>query len=305
MGGVLVCLLVVALATLAAAADAATDDLDLVSRAAGGTGAKANATSVNPAISADGRFVAFSSNATDVDPADGDVIQDVFVRDLQASATTLISRTSGADGVKGNDTSLDATLSADGRFVAFDVIGLEPRPRRHGRQLGRVRARPAGGTTTLVSRASGASGAKGNGPSFNSVDLGRRALCRLRIHSLQPRPRRRDTTQDVFVRDLRPTRPGSSAAPAAPMAPSGDDASLQPSISADGRFVAFASSASNLDPADGDTSGNVFVRDLAATTTTLVSRASGADGAADNLTPQPRRSPPTGASSPFTRSPRT
>src|SRR4029077_7396814 len=59
-GGVRAFFLALALAraTLAAGAGAAKDDLDLVSRAGGGIGAKSNNTSVNPAISDDGRFVA-------------------------------------------------------------------------------------------------------------------------------------------------------------------------------------------------------------------------------------------------------
>src|SRR5262245_37402774 len=117
---VLACCLVLGLAALTAAASAAKDDLDLVSRAGGAAGAKANAGSDSPAISADGRFVAFHSQAANLDSADNDMTGDVFVRDLQTNSTTLASRATGATGTKGNANSFDATISGDGRFVAFE-----------------------------------------------------------------------------------------------------------------------------------------------------------------------------------------
>jgi Ca2+-binding RTX toxin-like protein len=91
----------------------------LASRAAGPAGAKGNQSSAEPAISADGRFVAFRSWASNLHPDDGDTIQDVFVRDLQANTTTLASRAAGPAGAKGNDRSVDPAISADGRFLAF------------------------------------------------------------------------------------------------------------------------------------------------------------------------------------------
>ena len=57
-------------------------------------------------ISPGGRFVAFDSNASNLHPDDTDATGDVFVRDLQAGTTTLISRASGADGAKGDGDSL-------------------------------------------------------------------------------------------------------------------------------------------------------------------------------------------------------
>ena len=54
----------------------------LVSRASGASGPKGNGFSSGPSVSADGRFVAFNSTATNLDPADGDTIFDVFARDV-------------------------------------------------------------------------------------------------------------------------------------------------------------------------------------------------------------------------------
>src|SRR5262249_31066259 len=116
---VLACCLVLALAALSGAASAAKDDLDLISRASGASGAAANAFALDATISGDGRVVAFDSFASNLDPADGDMIDDVFLRDAQTNTTTLVSRASGANGAKANALSLDPAVSADGRFVAF------------------------------------------------------------------------------------------------------------------------------------------------------------------------------------------
>jgi hypothetical protein len=198
-------LCLVTLALLAGGAQAASGNLDLVSRASGASGAKGNGLSKVIGISGDGRFVAFSSLATNLSPDDGDATYDSYVRDLQTGTTTLVCRASGADGAKGNGASADGAVSADGRFVAFEsgATNLDP---DDGDAIFDAYVRDLQtNTTTLVSRASGASGPKGNADSI------------------------------VFAN----------------------------AISSDGRFVAFASRATNLSPDDGDAITDVFRRDLA------------------------------------------
>src|SRR5262249_8195466 len=72
--------------------------IPLVSRAGGAAGVKGNGTSSHASVSADGRFVSFDSNSTNLDPADAVGIPGVFVRDLQTGTTTLASRAAGAGG---------------------------------------------------------------------------------------------------------------------------------------------------------------------------------------------------------------
>src|SRR5262249_58444750 len=84
-------------------------------------GPKGNTASSGAWIAADGRFVAFDSLATTLDPADGDLAPDVFVRDLQTNTTSLVSRAGGA-GAKGDGASSQPSISADGRFVAFESV---------------------------------------------------------------------------------------------------------------------------------------------------------------------------------------
>ena len=81
------------------------------------TGAQADGFAGGGAISADGRFVAFSSDATNLVAGDTNALGDSFVRDRQAGATRRVSvRTNGAEG---NGRSLFEGLSSDGRLVVF------------------------------------------------------------------------------------------------------------------------------------------------------------------------------------------
>ena len=73
---------------------------------------------MSPAISADGRFVAFNSEASDLVANDTNGTSDVFVRDLQLGTTTLVSVNRFGTG-SGNSSSGASVISADGRFVAF------------------------------------------------------------------------------------------------------------------------------------------------------------------------------------------
>ena len=81
-------------------------------------GNQANAaTLAEPAISGDGRFVAFVSNATNLVAGDSNNVGDIFVHDRQTGATTRVSINSS--GGQANGASSDPAISADGRYVAF------------------------------------------------------------------------------------------------------------------------------------------------------------------------------------------
>ena len=154
--------------------DLRTNKTMLVSRATGTRGAKAHSGSADsfgsscPSISADGRRVAFESDATNLASHDRNNATDVFVRDLRAHTTTLVSRSSGARGVTGNGDSDSALISSDGRSVAFDsrasnlASGIPPLTSTEGTHLwdGVVYVRNLSALTTqLVSRATGPHGA--------------------------------------------------------------------------------------------------------------------------------------------------
>jgi Tol biopolymer transport system component len=95
--------------------DLARGTTRLVSAAPNGRGG--NQISHGSAISADGRFVAFVSMASNLGPADDNRLSDVYVRDLQTGTIALVSRT--RRGKAGNGASSRPAISADGQFVAF------------------------------------------------------------------------------------------------------------------------------------------------------------------------------------------
>jgi Ca2+-binding RTX toxin-like protein len=264
--------------------DLATDKTVLVSRASGASGAKSNLNSNGvPSISGDGRLVAFNSYSTNLHPDDTDSNSDVFVRDLESDETVLVSRATGANGPKANDAALNATISADGRFVAFYSSASNLTPEDIDSSTDVFVRELRTDTTVLVSRASGGAGSKGNGGSaFPSLSAdGRYVAFGSTATNLDPDDH--DSDFDVFVRDLESNSTELVSRASGATGAKGNDPSFgTPSISADGRLVAFDSTASNLHPYDSVSDRDVFVRDLRAHTTVMVSRASGASGAPGN-----------------------
>jgi Tol biopolymer transport system component len=218
-------------------------------------GAQVDDASFDSAISADGRFIAFWSFATNLVAGDRNGLTDVFVHDRQMGVTRRVSV--GRGGAEGDGDSSGASISADGRFVAFCSTASNLVP---GDLIGRgdifVRDRRSG-VTHLVTI--GASGAPSNdlscAPSISAN--GRFVAFQSFASNLVPG----DTNglMDVFVRDrdLRLTRRVSVRS----LGGQASDQSGRPDISADGRFVAFDSAASDLVPNDTNDDGDVFVRD--------------------------------------------
>src|SRR5690554_197008 len=83
----------------------------------GSDGTEGDWESASPSLSADGRYVAFSSHATNFVPDDSNRRSDVFVHDRDTGTTTRVSVAS--DGTEGDDDSRTPAISADGRYVAF------------------------------------------------------------------------------------------------------------------------------------------------------------------------------------------
>src|SRR5262249_997115 len=98
--------------------DATVIDLTLVS--SDGAGAQANNVSFQPAISADGRFIAFSSDADNLVAGDTNGATDVFVKDLHTGNITRVS--TDAAGNEADSPSAMAAISADGRYVVFGSV---------------------------------------------------------------------------------------------------------------------------------------------------------------------------------------
>ena len=189
-----------------------------MSRATGADGTPADANSLSPSLSADGRYVAFSSLATTLSAEDDDFFRDVFVRDLATGATTLVSRGAGAFGGPGNGDSFEPSLSGDGRFVAFSSRADNLSPEGDDAPEDVYVRDLAVNAAVLVSRASGGRGAGGDADSFAasiSAD-GTRVAFTSEARNLSAEDG--DGVTDVFVRDL-PT--GSPPSPAARPGPRG------------------------------------------------------------------------------------
>jgi Tol biopolymer transport system component len=168
-----------------------------------------------PAISADGRYVAFVSYAANLAPGATGLGRQIFMHDRQTHQTELVSVSTA--GVEGNNDSAAPAISSDGRYVVFTSY-----------------------STNLVSG------------DANAV-------------------------RDVFIRD-RQTQTTSRISVSSGGV-EGNSESFDPAISADGRYVAFASYADNLTAGvTGNAKTNVYVRDTLTSTNTLVSMTLGGTG---------------------------
>jgi Tol biopolymer transport system component len=263
-------------------AHAAAGGTVLVSRGNGEFGPVADTPAQEPSISADGRYVAFHSAAGDLVPDDDKSVGDVFVRDVALGETILVSRASGANGAGSDGPSSSPSISADGRYVAFNSDGNNLSTEDLDTSNPNIFVRDLQtDATILVSRASGVAGLPADGPSFAasiSADGSRVAF-----HSFATNltgGADLPGVVDVFVRDLRSNI--TMLVSTSDMDVPGNFTSAHPTISADGKLVTFHSSATTLVADENETVQNVFVRNLAANTTTLVSRASTPTGAAAN-----------------------
>jgi Tol biopolymer transport system component len=230
----------------------------------------ANGTCDSPVISTNGQFVAFTSTGNNLvtNPLAGSC--DVYIRDLQSGTTLLLDTDINGLGI-GVDVTTVPALSGDGSVVAFDCANLLPGNRHlvHDVQTRNITS----GVTSLVSAANpalpsqtpdGVSGFTGFSVSSNSQFVV--------FYSDADNLVAGDTNgyRDVFFRDLvagtnclLSVNTNSNA--------SGDGISTDPAISGDGRYVAFTSSADDLVAGDTNKALDVFIRDLKAGTTTLVS----------------------------------
>lgn len=251
-----------------------THSNQIVSVATNGTAA--NSHSADPAISPDGRYVAFVSLATNLAPdGDGQHV-DVFLRDRTQGSTELVSVAPG--GAAGNGDSYSAAVSADGRYVAFqsDADDLVP---GDDNQVTDIFVRDLGTDTTRLASVTSA-GAQGDGYSEEpSISADGRRVAFASASRLVPGPR----NFNVFVHNMVTGRTRQASLGAAHEQPEIFGFSGSPVISADGGTVAFYSMASNLVPGDDNQARDVFVRDLSAGTTTRVSvGTSGQQGDSDS-----------------------
>ncbi|WP_447962493.1 FG-GAP-like repeat-containing protein [Nitrospira sp. Ecomares 2.1] len=240
------------------------------------------------AISANGRYVAFISAATNLTPEADQPLGHVFVHDRQTGETTLVTVDSGGTPIGGVPNSLLSPLamSANGRYVAFiSLLSYVPEDTNMTMDV-YVHDRESGQTTRVSGNANGID-------EIGFILVGSPSLSEdgryVAFLSSSSKLVQGDTNAsfDIFVHDrnLGQTIRGSLNS----QGEEGDGHTGEGSISlsADGRFVAFSSNATNL--VEGDTNGveDVFVRDLDAGTTTRVSVTSaGVEGGGGSRNPR-------------------
>jgi Tol biopolymer transport system component len=238
-------------------------------------GEQGDGDSYGPAISADGRYVAFTSAASNLTAGDANSNLDIFVRDRLSRVTVLASV--GPHGTMADGPSVAPSISGDGRLVAFesDAATLVP-----GDTNGTGDVFVNDVVTGMTRRLSvGGNGQQTESPSFGAAISADGRAVAFESFSSRLVPGDTNGALDVFVADVATgnldrvslSTDGGQA----------DNRSYSPSISADGRIVAFSSFADNLVPDDTNGLLDVFIRRRDQKTTTRLSVApdgSGADG---------------------------
>jgi Bacterial Ig domain/Cadherin-like domain/WD40-like Beta Propeller Repeat len=217
-----------------------------------------------PSLSADGRYIAFTTSGALVSD-DTSGVDDVYVYDRGTRTVARMSVTSS--GTQANGASRNARISSNGRYVVFEststtlVAGDTNSTTdvfRHDRQTGE---------TVRVSLAS--DGSQANGPSTSPRISDDGNVIAFSSNAFNLATNDANGVADIFVRDM-----STGITTRISVSTSGGECDLpstQPSLSGDGRFVAFASAGTNLIPVDTNNASDVFVRDRVAGTTDRVS----------------------------------
>ena len=244
-------------------------------------GQQGNGPSLNPSISGDGQLVAFQSRASNLTTNDQNGLSDIFVRDRGNSTTERI-----CDSVEPNGFSYAPSISANGRFVAFTSAATNLVPGRPDLN-GQLDIFVCDRTTGAIDLASvSTEGVQGNGDSILPAISEDSRFVAFKSLASNLVPDDRNGVVDVFVRDR--VAHTTERISVSFFGGNANDASFPPSISYDGRFVAFGSAASNIVRADVNQLPSVFVRDRMFNLTLLVdvnAHGDQANGAASDVPP--------------------
>ncbi|MHB0866812.1 MAG: TolB family protein [Thermoleophilia bacterium] len=227
---------------------------------------QSDAGSAMPAISGDGRFVAFRSDGTNLVIASANGATAIYVKDVETGRTVRVSTDS--NGIQGNKDSGKPDISADGRLVVFDSSSSNLVAGDANNQCALASGTNVNcvdvflkdtetGITTRVSTsaANGQADRESTEPVIS--DDGRFVAFRSAATNLVPGDS--NGAVDIFVKD---TQAGSIQLVSTDVAGAQADAdSSRVAITADGRFVAFSSAAANLVPDDTNGKMDVFIKD--------------------------------------------
>ena len=297
------------LATVAAvllippSAQAAQFDTVFLARTTAGVASDSNST--EPTTSADGRFVAFVSEADNLSTENNDTHAAVYLRDRVLGITTYVSR--GPADRRARPTTTRASVGLR-RWALRRVRVRRQQPERRGQRPDLEHLRPRRpDRDDAADLARGRAGWRRRGRDVaEPVYLRRRHARGVRVDRRQReqrgrRPARRTSTCATFpeAENILVSRADGASGAA------GTDASLEPSLSADGDHVAFTSIADNLSTEDSDSQTSVLVRDIRAGDTEFISRANGATATPPRRAGGSRPSTATGAAWRSSRRPTT
>jgi putative cell wall-binding protein/Tol biopolymer transport system component len=265
----------------------ATDALSLVSLSNDAVPNPANGRAIGVSISGDGSKVVFSSNATNLTGDSTAGVFQIYVRDVVAGSTALVSVDTRTPRTGSSADAVYPSISADGRIVAYATSATLTAVDALGKGQIYTRDLTTGVTELVSTNASGSSGSFGQSYSPTLSADGRvigfvsDANDITRFGS--------DNRSQVYVRDRAARSTELVSLDAADSAPS-NAGSFTPSLSRDGSVVAFESTATNLVPETGaqrpGLTGRIYVRDLAEGRTRTACRSSDA-GACDSWSGSP------------------
>lgn len=222
-------------------------------------------------ISADGRYVVFYSEASNLALPDTSAGGDIFVRDLQTGTTKLVSINAGGTD-SGNGISSFGLISADGRYVAFTSRASNIVNRDTNTSTDVFLRDLQTSTTRLVSiNAAGTDSGRNGGSELLDISPdGRFITFTSHASDLTPHAVGNVAANNIYVRDAVNNTTALVTVNAAGTA-SGNGTSFGGSVSSDGRYVVFTSASNDLVPNDSGSGNDVFLRDLQAGTTTRLS----------------------------------
>ncbi len=262
--------------------DRQTGQTTVVSKSS--TGVIGGGASSAPAISADGRYVAFVSNSGNL--VAGVSGTQIYVHDRQTDQTTLISKDNNVTPVPGNGVSATPAISADGQFVAFASLSTNLGAAGGNQQIYiHDRLTGANGTTSLVSKDSVATAGNGNSSTPSISGDGRFVA----FMSLASNLVASVSGQQIYLHDRNTGVNGTNSLVShdnngSPV--QGNGASSVPSISSNGQVIAFTSLATNLlSPAPAVAGQQVYSHDRSVGvngTTSLVSKDNSVTSVAGN-----------------------
>ncbi|MBY0241102.1 MAG: DUF4214 domain-containing protein [Burkholderiaceae bacterium] len=241
----------------------------LINAATNSDGADANGHSYNAEIAGNGRYVAYLSKATNLVASDTNGHDDVFLKDLQTGAVRNISTT--AAGVQADADSKEIALSADGRLVAFTSYAGNLAPNDDSNADIFVKD-TANGSLQRVSTDSQGNAANGNSDHAAFSANGRYVVFASQASNLV----QGDTngTRDIFRKDLQTGETLRVSVTADGQQVRGDASDA--SISADGRYIVFSSTA-GLTAGDADGKSDLFIKDMHSGAVARLSQSGGAN----------------------------